>query len=94
MIHIDLSKGFAKISGNMTVILAELEEVARKVRLSLADNLGEEIANETMQLMLHNSMLSEDERNSDADRIIAELDSETKTEFERFIESFLKKRGE
>ena len=94
MIHIDLLKCETKISGNMTVILSELEEVARKVRLSLSDNLGEKIANEIMQFMFENSMLSEDERDSKADRYMAEADSETKAEFERFMESLIKKRGE
>lgn len=94
MIHIDFLKGETKISGNMTVILTELEEVARKVRLSLSDNLGEKIANETMQFLFDNSMLSEDERDSMADRDMEKADSETKAEFERFMESLLRKRGE
>ena len=94
MIHIDFLKGETKISGNMTVILSELEEVARKVRLSLSDNLGEKIANETMQFLFDNSMLSEDERDSMADRDMEKADSETKAEFERFMESLLRKRGE
>lgn len=94
MIHIDFLKGETKISGNMTVILTELEDVARKVRLSLSDNLGEKIANETMQFLFDNSMLSEDEIDSMADRNMEKADSETKAEFERFMESLLRKRGE
>ena len=87
-------KGETKISGNIAVILSELEEVARKVRLSLSYNLGEKIANETMQFLFDNSMLSEDERDSMADRDMEKADSETKAEFERFMESLLRKRGE
>lgn len=75
-----------QITGEAIRVLLEIEVVLRKMREQLSKTLGKENAKEMIEMCYKQSLLSDEERNVDAEKFVGK----NKEAFESFVKRFVK----
>lgn len=85
--EINENKKNIQITGEALIVLYEIETVLRKMREQLSESLGKEKAKEMIEMCYELSLLSNEERDADAEKFA----DKNKEEFKSFLERFVKR---